>query len=43
MSKRSTGNGGVKGETGTGHTGTGEPSGRLAVCDDHAVNNVDYP
>ena len=43
MSMRSTGNGGVKGVAGTGHADTGESLGRLAVCDSHAVNNLEYP
>ena len=43
MSMRSTGNGGVNGVAGPGHADTGEPLGRLAVCDGHAVNNLDYP
>ncbi len=43
MSRQSTGNGGVKGDAGAGHADTGESLGRLAVCDSHAVNNLDYP
>jgi hypothetical protein len=43
MSMRSTGNGGVNGDAGTGHADTGESLGRLAVRDGPAVNNLDDP
>lgn len=43
MSLRSTGNGGVNGDAGTGLAETVDSLGRLAVRDDHAVNNLVYP